>query len=113
MDQTGDVKLEGNCEYRFRILKDIQGAVFFDAGNIWTLRNDPDRSGGKINLRNLPNDIALGTGAGLRYDLSALVIRLDCGIALHIPYTTSRKGYYNIPKFAEGLGLHLAVGYPF
>ncbi|KAA6339556.1 Outer membrane protein assembly factor BamA [termite gut metagenome] len=113
MDQTGDVKLEGNLEYRFRILKDIHGAVFFDAGNIWILRNDSDRPGGKISLKNLPNDIALGTGAGLRYDLSALVIRLDCGMALHIPYTTSRKGYYNIPKFTEGLGLHFAVGYPF
>ncbi|KAA6343621.1 Outer membrane protein assembly factor BamA [termite gut metagenome] len=113
MDQTGDVKLEGNIEYRFRILKDIHGAIFLDAGNIWTLRSDSDRSGGKISLKNLPNDIALGTGAGLRYDLSALVIRLDCGMALHIPYATSRKGYYNIPKFAEGLGLHFAVGYPF
>jgi outer membrane protein assembly factor BamA len=113
MDQTGDIKLEGNLEYRFRLLGNIHGAVFLDAGNIWMLRNDPNRTGGRITLRNLPNDIALGTGAGLRYDLSVMVIRLDCGVALHTPYQTSRKGYYNIPKFTDGLGFHFAVGYPF
>ncbi|KAA6328273.1 Translocation and assembly module TamA, partial [termite gut metagenome] len=57
--------------------------------------------------------MALGTGVGLRYDLSVMVIRFDCGIAIHTPYETTRKGYYNIPKFANGLGLHFAVGYPF
>ena len=50
---------------------------------------------------------------GLRYDLTFLVIRLDLGIALHDPYDTGKKGYYNIPKFKDGLGLHFAIGYPF
>ena len=57
--------------------------------------------------------VALGTGVGLRYDLTFLVIRLDLGIALHDPYDTGKKGYYNIPKFKDGLGLHFAIGYPF
>ncbi|KAA6315580.1 Outer membrane protein assembly factor BamA, partial [termite gut metagenome] len=109
----GDIKLEGNLEYRFRLLGNIHGAVFLDAGNIWMLRDDPNRAGGRINLKNLPGDIALGTGAGLRYDLSVMVIRLDCGVALHTPYQTLRKGYYNIPRFMDGLGFHFAVGYPF
>ncbi|KAA6326001.1 Outer membrane protein assembly factor BamA [termite gut metagenome] len=113
MDQTGDIKLEGNLEYRFRLLGNIHGAVFLDAGNIWMLRDDPNRTGERITLKDLPNDIALGTGAGLRYDLSVMVIRLDCGVALHTPYQTSRKGYYNIPQFTDGLGFHFAVGYPF
>ncbi|KAA6352328.1 Translocation and assembly module TamA [termite gut metagenome] len=113
MDQTGDIKLEGNIEYRFRIINDIHGAVFADTGNIWMLRSDPDRPGGTFNLKRLPQEMALGTGVGLRYDLSVMVIRFDCGIAIHTPYETTRKGYYNIPKFANGLGLHFAIGYPF
>ena len=64
-------------------------------------------------ISGIADEIAVGTGAGLRYDLSFLVIRVDCGVALHLPYTTSRKGYYNIPKFKDGLGWHLAIGYPF
>ena len=55
----------------------------------------------------------MGTGAGIRYDLEFLVLRLDLGIALHTPYETGKKGYYNIPRFKDGLGLHLAIGYPF
>ncbi|WP_321333266.1 BamA/TamA family outer membrane protein [uncultured Bacteroides sp.] len=113
LDQTGDIKMEANVEYRFRILQDLHGAVFLDAGNVWLLRNDPKRSGAQFGLNGLMDEIALGTGAGLRYDLSYLVIRLDCGVGIHAPYTTSRKGYYNIPSFKDGLGWHLAIGYPF
>ena len=59
------------------------------------------------------DSIALGTGAGIRYDLDFLVLRLDLGIALHVPYDTGKKGYYNIPRFKDGMGLHFAIGYPF
>ncbi len=113
LDQTGDLKLEANVEYRFPILGSLYGAAFLDAGNIWLLREDEQRPGARFSLPDLGNDIALGTGAGLRYDLDFLVIRLDLGVALHAPYETSKKGYYNIPKFSDGLGLHLAIGYPF
>ena len=58
-------------------------------------------------------DLALGTGIGLRYDLTFLVIRLDWGIGLHVPDDTGKKGYYNIPDFKDGMGVHLAIGYPF
>lgn len=113
LDQTGDLKLEANIEYRFRIIKDLHGAIFLDAGNIWLLRDDERRPGGKFSFKNLADQIALGTGAGLRYDLSFLVVRVDCGVGLHMPYDTGKTGYYNIPKFKDGLGLHLAIGYPF
>jgi len=113
IDQTGDIRLEANMEYRFRIIQDLHGAVFMDAGNVWLLREDATRPGGRFQWKGLADEIAVGTGAGLRYDLSFLVIRVDCGVALHLPYATSRKGYYNIPKFKDGLGWHLAIGYPF
>lgn len=113
IDQTGDIKFEANVEYRFRIIQDLHGAIFLDAGNVWLLRDDADRPGAKFRLKGLTDEIALGTGAGLRYDLSFLVVRLDCGVGIHVPYQTSRKGYYNIPNFKDGLGWHLAIGYPF
>lgn len=112
MDQTGDVKLEANAELRAKIFGDLHGAIFLDAGNIWTLRKDAQRPGSQITLSTLKN-IALGTGAGLRYDLDFLVIRFDVGIGLHAPYQTSKSGFYNIERFKDGLGLHFAIGYPF
>ena len=113
LDQTGDVKFEANVEYRFPLFGDFYGATFLDAGNVWLLRKDENRPGGQLTLRDLGKSIALGTGAGIRYDLTFLVIRLDLGIALHAPYDTGKQGYYNIPKFKDGLGLHFAIGYPF
>ena len=113
VDQTGDIKLEANVEYRFPIFGDLYGATFLDAGNIWLLRNDPTRPGGEFTLRNFFKSLALGTGVGVRYDLTFLVVRLDLGIAIHAPYETGKSGYYNIPKFKDGLGLHFAIGYPF
>jgi outer membrane protein assembly factor BamA len=112
-DQTGDMKLEMNAEFRFRIAGGLNGAVFFDAGNIWLQKEDPARPGGKIGSGGFFNQVATGTGAGLRYDLSFLVVRFDLGIGIHLPYETSRPGYYNIPRFRDGLGYHLAIGYPF
>ena len=113
LDQTGDVKLEANVEYRFPIFGDLYGATFLDAGNVWLLRKDENRPGGEFTLKNLAKSIAVNTGVGVRYDLTFLVIRLDLGIALHVPYETGKSGYYNIPKFKDGLGLHFAIGYPF
>ena len=113
IDQTGDLKFEANLEYRFRIFENLHGAFFLDAGNIWLLRNDEARPGGLVTAKDFLNDFTLGTGTGIRYDLEFLVLRLDLGVALHTPYETEKKGYYNIPTFKDGLGLHLAIGYPF
>ena len=112
MDQTGDIKFEANAELRARLFGDIHGAIFLDAGNVWTMRHDPKRPGSQFKGSSLKH-IALGTGAGLRYDLDFLVLRLDLGIALHAPYKTSKSGFYNIEKFKDGLGIHFAIGYPF
>jgi hypothetical protein len=113
LDQTGDIKLEANVEYRFPIFGELYGATFLDAGNVWLMRKDENRPGGEFTLKNFAKSIALNTGVGVRYDLTFLVIRLDMGIALHVPYETGKSGYYNIPKFKDGLGPHFAIGYPF
>lgn len=113
LDQTGDIKILMNLEYRFNIFGSVYGATFLDAGNVWTLRDDGYRHGGQFKLKNAVKEMALGTGFGLRYDLDFLVLRLDWGVGLHVPYETGKSGFYNIPKFKDSHSLHLAVGYPF
>ena len=118
VDETGDIKLEANLEYRFRIFSNflggnLNGALFLDAGNVWLLRKDEARPEAEFDLHKFFDSIALGTGLGIRYDLSFLVLRLDWGVALHVPYETSKSGYYNIPNFKDGMGIHFAIGYPF
>lgn len=111
-DQTGTFKLELNSEYRFPIVSILHGAVFVDAGNIWLLKSDPLRPGGKLEGKTFLKDIALGTGVGLRVDLGMMVIRGDLGYGLHAPYHTDQRGYWNIP-FRDAFAFHLAIGYPF
>lgn len=113
LDQTGDIKLEANIEYRFQIYGKLHGATFVDAGNIWLLRKDSLRSGGELRIKSFWKEIALGTGLGLRYDLKFLILRLDLGVPIHAPYKTTKSGYYNIPNLWKGLVLNLAIGYPF
>ncbi|MCI7781571.1 MAG: BamA/TamA family outer membrane protein, partial [Parabacteroides sp.] len=74
IDRTGDLKLEANLEYRFPIMGDLHGATFLDCGNIWLLREDPDRPGGRLKAGHFFKDLALGTGFGFRYDMDFLVI---------------------------------------
>ena len=112
MDQTGDIKLEGNAELRFPIFGSLLGAWFVDAGNVWTMRHDDTRQGGTFHLPDLMNDLALGTGAGIRYDLEFLVVRLDLGVALHDP-ASPNSGYFDTGKLSRRFALHFAIGYPF
>lgn len=113
IDHTGDFKLEANAEWRFPLLEQLSGALFIDAGNVWLLRNEQSRPGGQLRMKTLANDIALGTGLGLRYNLRVLLLRTDIGIPIHIPYDTGKQGYYNVPHFTRGLCFHFGVGYPF
>ncbi|MBR1543340.1 MAG: BamA/TamA family outer membrane protein [Muribaculaceae bacterium] len=112
-DQTGTFKFETNWEYRFPLFSYFKGAVFVDAGNVWLLRDDPYRPGGKLTAKSFFKDMALGTGLGLRFDMQMIVVRADLGFAIHAPYDTGKSGYYNIPKFKDGIAFHLAIGYPF
>lgn len=118
VDETGDIKLEANLEYRFRMMSNLfggnlNGAVFLDAGNVWLMRKDEARPGAEFTFSKFFDNWAVGTGIGIRYDLSFLILRLDWGIALHVPYETGKRGYYNIPNFKDGMGIHFAIGYPF
>lgn len=111
LDQTGDLKFEANIEYRFPILGDLHGAAFIDTGNVWLIREDTQRPGGRLKWGRFLKDLALDAGVGLRYDLTFIVIRLDMGIPLHVPYESGKSSYFNVPNYTPGW--HLAIGYPF
>ena len=112
-DRTGTFKFEANVEYRFPIIGPLHGALFVDSGNIWLLKSDKMRPGGTLKASNFLKDLALGTGCGLRVDISMLVVRADLGIGIHCPYDTGKHGYYNMESFKKSLAFHLAIGYPF
>lgn len=113
LDQTGDIKLQMNLEYRCNLFGNLYGAAFLDAGNVWSIKDDGYRKGAQFKFKNVLKEMALGTGVGIRYDLEFLILRLDWGVGLHVPYETNKKGFYNIPNFHDGQSLHFAVGYPF
>src|SRR5690606_13968452 len=85
LDQLGEIKLEGNVEYRFKLVNDIFGAklkaaTFADFGNIWRIRENDLNPGGEFKFNRFLGEIALGAGAGLRFDLDYFVVRLDAGM---------------------------------
>ena len=138
--RNGDLKLVANLEYRMPLFGNLHGAAFIDIGNTWRMRDidlgsDEEwyEDGGEERLKDkrgwenllhmmkfepsrFLNDIAVGTGVGLRYDLGFLVIRVDWGFAIHNPESslyTKRNGYFNFGRFKDMQTLHFAIGYPF
>jgi hypothetical protein len=85
VDQTGDIKLETNVEYRFPIVGYLKGALFSDIGNIWLVNEDSLRLGGKFNIDTFYKQLAVGLGFGLRIDVSLMVLRLDWAFPIRIP----------------------------
>lgn len=84
-DQSGDLKLELNTEYRAKLFSVVHGAIFVDAGNIWLMNKDDQRPGAEFTGK-FYEQLAVGTGAGLRFDLSFLILRLDLAFPLRKPY---------------------------
>ncbi|TXJ58911.1 hypothetical protein ETF27_10045 [Prevotella brunnea] len=113
VEQTGEIKLQANVEYRPHLVGNLYGALFLDAGNVWTMREDDRRPGSQFRFNDFYRQIALGTGVGIRYNLGFFMIRVDWGIGLHVPYDTERTGFYNIDRFKDAQTLHFAIGLPF
>ena len=115
--QNGDLKFVCNLEYRRMLFGSLQGALFIDAGNVWNLHERSDAEGNvlapKFQMKNLFREMAVGTGIGIRYDLDFLILRLDWGIGLHVPYATDKSGFFNADGFKKNQTLHFAIGYPF
>lgn len=118
-DQSGDVKLEFNTEYRAQIYSFIKGALFIDAGNIWLLNENTDKPGAKFSSKFL-DEIAVGVGAGLRFDFSFLVLRTDLAFPIRKPnlpdgqrWVLDQINFGNGPWRSQNLVFNLAIGYPF
>lgn len=128
--QAADVKMEFSAEYRFDVFWMLESAFFIDAGNVWTLGEDPSRPGsellwsskfnsaGELIGENFLEQMAIGTGFGIRGDFSYFIIRLDLGIKVRNPYPDPTTGKHwrweqlrNGPF--KGVNYNLAIGYPF
>ncbi|MDD4644752.1 MAG: BamA/TamA family outer membrane protein [Bacteroidales bacterium] len=114
-NQLGDLKLEFNAEYRFDLFSTIKGAVFMDAGNIWAINSSDSRVGAVFKTADFINQIAVGTGLGVRVDLSYFIGRLDLGIKLRDPGAVSGPQWIpgNRKYQWSDLVLNFGIGYPF
>lgn len=118
-DQSGDIKLEVNTELRFKLFKPVYGAAFVDAGNIWLKKENQYKPGAKFTSDFL-KELAVGTGLGLRVDITILVLRLDVAFPIRKPWlpeanrwVIDQVDFTSSEWRKENVIFNLAIGYPF
>jgi outer membrane protein insertion porin family len=118
-DQSGDIKMELNTELRAKLFSIVHGAIFVDAGNVWLYNEDPNKPGSKF-TKDFMNQLAVGGGAGLRFDISFLVLRLDLAIPFRKPWlppgerwVLDKIDFKSAAWRRENLIFNLGIGYPF
>lgn len=116
----GDIKLELNSEYRFNIYKFLKGALFVDAGNVWLEKSNPANIGSPFVFSNFMKELAVGSGFGLRFDVSFFILRFDLAFPLRKPWLEENNrwvidqiDFTNSTWRKENLVLNIAIGYPF
>ena len=114
-NQVGDIKLEGNFEYRFKIFWKLEGAFFIDAGNIWAIREEDDREGALFEWNRFYKEIAVDTGLGIRFDFNFFLLRFDFGLKLRDPELPEGKRWIptNRSIVSNDLKFNFGIGYPF
>ncbi len=114
-NQSADIKLEFNAEYRFNITESFKGATFIDVSNIWTLTDDKNRPGANFELNRFYKDFAVGSGFGLRYDVKFAVIRVDAGIKVRDPSFVGNSTWilFERKPSVKHIVWNFAIGYPF
>ena len=112
-NQSGDIRLEANAEYRFRLIGPLEGAFFADMGNIWSIKDN--RPGTEFKLNRFYKEIALGSGLGLRYDFTYVILRLDLGFKMHDPSLVEGKRWISPADYFQkgNQNVVFAIGYPF
>lgn len=115
INQTGDMKMDFNVEYRAHLFWKLGAALFVDAGNIWTLRNYDDQPGGQFKLSEFWNQLAVSYGLGFRFNFDYFILRFDMGMKAVNPAYEEGDEHYPIahPKFSRDFAFHFAVGLPF
>ncbi|WP_417859966.1 BamA/TamA family outer membrane protein [Winogradskyella sediminis] len=109
-DQTGNIRLEANAEYRFPIFSFFKGAIFADAGNVWNSKTNPSFNGEDKFTSNFINELGMGTGVGLRIDVQGFVIRFDLAAPFHDP-SLEEGDRWNF-RIDDSV-LNFAIGYSF
>ncbi len=112
---NGDMKLDLNLEYRAHLFWKLGGALFVDAGNIWTIREYEDQPDGQFSFSDFWRQIAVSYGLGFRFNFDYFILRFDMGMkAVNPIYTDSREHFPIIhPKLSRDFAFHFAVGLPF
>ena len=115
INQTGDMKIDLNMEYRAHLFWKLNGALFVDAGNIWTLRNYEEQPGGMFRFSEFLKELAVSYGWGVRFNFDYFILRFDFGMKAVNPAYEDHKGHYPIlnPRLSRDLTFHFAVGLPF
>lgn len=115
--QVGDIKLDMNLEYRYKVLKFLELAAFLDAGNIWTIREYDSQPGGVFLWDQFYKQIAWSYGVGIRLDFSLFIFRVDFGVKLHDPSRIEEgKQWRTVPNglcWKDDMTFHFAIGHPF
>ncbi|MFO8066526.1 MAG: BamA/TamA family outer membrane protein [Bacteroidales bacterium] len=112
-DRYGDIKLEGNVEYRFPIYSFFHGAFFVDAGNVWFVQENPDFEGGEFLFDKFYDDIAIGGGFGIRLDFDFFIFRFDIGLPLRDPAKSPGERWDIQISSYRDFNYNLGIGYPF
>ena len=116
INQTGDMKLDLNAEYRTYLFWKFNGAIFVDAGNIWTIRQYDEQPGGQFSFKEFPRQLAVSYGLGLRLNFDYFILRFDLGMkAVNPAYEAEDDEHYPVlhPNFKRDYAFHFAVGMPF
>ena len=113
INQCGDIRLDLNLEYRAKLFWLLEGAVFLDAGNIWTIHNYANQPGGMFKFNRFYKQIAAAYGIGLRLDFTYFLIRFDMGMKAHNPAMGQEPWPLLHPKWGRDSSFHFSIGYPF
>ena len=119
-EKIGDIQLELNAEYRFPIYDIFNGAVFVDAGNVWSYNPNETMPGSEFRFNNFYKQLALDAGFGIRIDVSFLIIRVDLAYAMRNPYPDENGSYWRFFKALttgdiskSNWKMNIGIGYPF
>jgi len=113
INQCGDISLILSAEYRAKLFWVFEGALFIDAGNIWTIHQYPNQPGGMFKFNRFYRQIAASYGIGLRMDFTYFLLRFDLGLKAHNPAMNQEPWPLIHPKWSRDANFHFSVGYPF
>ncbi|HNR56215.1 MAG TPA: BamA/TamA family outer membrane protein, partial [Flavobacteriales bacterium] len=127
-DRVGEIRIEANLEYRFKLIGYLEGALFTDVGNIWNRQKDSSRPGVEFEVDDFLSELAVGTGVGARLNFDFFIVRFDLGMQTKDPalpvgerwifqpkdrYIAEQAQLGNTVDYRARFNFNLGIGYPF